>query len=60
MTLRDYFAAAALGGMLAHSRGNPPHGYRVPPGENWHTCIAGEAYTIAEAMLAQREKERAL
>ena len=47
MSLRDYFAGQALAGMLADetkqgSRGN----------------YAEDAYDIADAMLAEREKER--
>ena len=46
MTLRDYFAAAALQGMYA----NPHHHY------NTHYMDAQEAYAVADAMLAQRGK----
>ena len=53
MTLRDYFAAAALQGMLAHSRGNPPHGYRpIMPNQPWHEAISEEAFRLADTMLA--------
>lgn len=46
MTLRDYFAAAALQGMLADkSRGYPHHEY------------ASDAYSFADAMMAERTKE---
>ncbi len=45
MTLRDYFAAAALQGLLADpSNGNPYRGN------------AESAYIYADAMLAEREK----
>lgn len=44
MSLRDYFAAAALQGILAHdsTRNNE--------------TAAGRAYGVADAMLAKREK----
>lgn len=44
MTLRDYFAAAALQGMLAYY-----HGYGS-------FYAAGTAYQYADAMLAERAK----
>jgi hypothetical protein len=47
MTLRDYFAAAALQGMLADSQCNGPvEGY------------ANDAYQYADAMLAERAKTK--
>lgn len=46
MTLRDYFAAKAMQGILA----NPNKDYFVGH-------LVGEAYIIADAMLAEREKE---
>jgi hypothetical protein len=53
MTLRDYFAAKALGGMLAYSQ-NDRDG-------NWanncpKSCVAEAAYEYADAMLAARSK----
>lgn len=55
ITLRDHFAAAALQGMLAHSRGNPPHGYRpIEPSMFWMDGITIEAYALADAMLRAR------
>ena len=54
MSLRDWFAGQALQGMLAHSRGNPPHGYRVDSDRSWHEEISGEAYKIADAILKER------
>lgn len=49
---RDMFAAFALAGMLAHSRGNPPHGYRPrDEQDHWHNAIAEEAFEIAQAMM---------
>ena len=46
MTLRDYFAAKALTGMLSNSNLS----MSIPNEE-----IAGEAYAIAEAMLEARK-----
>lgn len=46
MTLRDYFAAAALQGMLASSS----------PGQFSEADYAGAAYAQAKAMLAERNK----
>lgn len=43
MTLRDYFAAAALTGLLASSTGDQPENF------------AKGAYLMADAMLAARE-----
>lgn len=44
MTLLDYFAGQALAGLLAHASGASP--FAAP----------GTAWTLAEAMLAEREK----
>jgi hypothetical protein len=44
MTLRDYFAAAALTGLLANRLGR-------------YSDMAEDAYKYADAMLAEREKE---
>lgn len=46
LSLRDYFAAAALQGMLASSS----------PGQFSEADYAGAAYTQADAMLAERNK----
>lgn len=51
MTLRDYFAAAALKGVL--SSVNPPP---VPVGEASGDTWAKAAYQWADAMLAARAK----
>lgn len=49
MTLRDYFAAKAMQGII------------VAVGENMrkdpHQMVAWDAYRFADAMLAEREKE---
>lgn len=47
MTLRDYFAAKAMQGMIARTS----WGIEDDAGD-----IAGEAYGYADAMLAEREK----
>ena len=47
MTLRDYFAAKALQGFMAN-KSNPMH-FQPENDANW-------AYSIADAMLAAREK----
>lgn len=44
MKLRDYFAAAALTGLLAHASGEDPH--KAP----------GLAYKLADDMMKAREK----
>lgn len=46
MTLKDYFAAQAMQGLLAYY-GNPSHRYDE---------LAMSAYTFAEAMLDERDK----
>ena len=48
MSLRDYFAGQAMGGQLAD-----------PDGEIDPKLIARWSYAYADAMLAEREKERA-
>lgn len=54
MTLRDYFAAAALPPILASTE------WREKPGpKEWQDRmqkVAESAYAIADAMLAEREK----
>lgn len=47
MSLRDYFAGQALAGYLAH-----------PDSEINMTFVAKWAYQYADAMLAERQKER--
>lgn len=49
MTLRDYFAGQAMHGLIARSGPG-----RLPFDED----IAKQAYRIAQAMLAEREKNR--
>lgn len=50
MALRDYFAAKAMGGMLADPN--------VKLDGNLPTKLAELAYTVADAMLAAREMGR--
>lgn len=60
MTLRDHFAAKAMQGMLANDwamgeikrQAVNSHGGKMIP------LIAAEAYGLADAMLAERGKER--
>lgn len=48
MTLRDYFAAKAIGPLLQQ--------IKTYPDENWRMGIAIDAYAMADAMLAARER----
>lgn len=50
MSLRDYFAAQAISGMM---QGHP---YRDGAGAGWQADMAWTAYSIASAMLATRSK----
>jgi hypothetical protein len=52
MTLRDYFAAKAMQGLLAHPRCNDV-GREEPETTEY---VAEEAYAVADAMLAERDK----
>jgi len=45
MSLRDYFAAKAMQGLVDTIKG-----------ENWASITARQAYKVAEAMMAAREK----
>lgn len=47
MSLRDYFAAAALPGLVPRGEGSLSIVH----------CYASDAYKLADAMLAEREKE---
>jgi hypothetical protein len=46
MTLRDYFAAATISPMLVQAYGSTPE------------LLASNAYRIADAMLAERDKQK--
>lgn len=48
MTLRDYFAAKAMHASLVTND--------FYPDENWRIGIAMDAYKMADAMLAERER----
>src|SRR5690606_15393487 len=50
MTLRDYFAARAMQGVLGNTKGQFGRGY---PDANMNLAVA--SYAIADAMLAARE-----
>lgn len=52
MSLRDYFAAAALQGLLASMAHPESHGSNL----DCYPQSATQAYAIAGAMLAEREK----
>lgn len=49
MTLRDYFAAKALQGLLADLP-------KMLYGANWKADVAGTSYEIADAMMEARKK----
>lgn len=53
MTLRDYFAAKAMNGLIS----NPNYG--IFDGKNEvHTYTIKQCYNIADAMLKEREKQQ--
>lgn len=52
MTLRDYFAAKAMQGMLSHATRYKPR--EVDNDIYWHAALVKEAYEIADAMIAAR------
>ncbi len=55
MTLRDYFAAKAMQVVYAEFwRGVAADEYTVTPG--WRDGVAADAYQMADAMLAARER----
>ena len=54
LAVRDLFAANALNGMLSHSTRYQP---REGADMHWHDSIVKEAYELADAMLAEREKD---
>lgn len=54
MSLRDYFAAAAMQGLIAAGFASVPEG---ETGDDTNDYVAGRAYYIAEAMLVAREAE---
>ncbi len=56
LTLRDYFAAQALQGLLATDAVNGPCGHETLAGYAART--AENSYLYADAMLAERSKRR--
>jgi len=59
MSLRDYFAAAAMQGLMGNSGG--PWQANPSSGTGWCNCdaddVASVAYNIADAMLAARTRK---
>ncbi len=53
MTLRDYFAAAALQGWLASYNGEYPH----PADDDCQHSVAILSYRMADAMLAAKKEK---
>ena len=53
MTLRDYFAGQAVAALVHDEVSHCPQGRNADG-----TAIARRAYAVADAMLAEREKER--
>lgn len=55
MSLRDYFAASAIGAVIRQCAGDAAFGY--PEGvESMEQLFAQKAFAIADAMLAERAK----
>ena len=54
MGLRDYFAGQALAGLLAMA--SHPDAEGLPHDEADYLYVAGRCYTLADAMIAEREK----
>lgn len=53
MSLRDRIAIEALGGMLSHpARYKPRDAFQC-----WNAAISEEAYELADAMLAERDRK---
>jgi hypothetical protein len=53
-SLRDYFAAKALNGMLAHSTRYKPRA--EDSALHWHDACAAEAYDLADAMIRAKRR----
>jgi len=51
-TLRDYFAAKALPEVMRGEEENEEWNFK-----EWDSCVANRAYAVADAMLAEREKD---
>lgn len=60
MSLRDYFAAAAMQGMIASTDTQPDGGEREnidwKMRERWLSRLVRDCYKIADAMLKEREE----
>ena len=59
MSLRDYFAAAALNGLLSDITDDVPvldQQNPLPEQLKWAQCKAESAYRIADAMIVERAK----
>lgn len=54
MTLRDWFAGQALAGIIARQTRSEYEG--SVNSHDW-SCEAGDAYALADAMIAERAKE---
>lgn len=54
MTKREWFAAQALNGVLAHPTRYRP---RRNSSSNWHEAIAEEACELADALIAELEEK---
>ena len=56
MTLRDYFAAKTLAGMVSEFKNLTSYQKMVQEGETIAQYIAFDCYAIADAMLKERER----
>lgn len=56
MSLRDYFAAKAMPMAIQHLLATRES--QINPGPFLYESVAAEAYRVADAMLAEREKEQ--
>lgn len=55
MTLRKYYAAKAMQGMLAH--GTCYHPREQDSHLHWHQALVKEAFEIADAMIAETSED---
>lgn len=56
LTIRDYFAAQAMHGLLVHQPVNDPHEANRGKLFAYSATLSREAYQYADAMLAERNK----
>ena len=54
MSLRDWFAGPALIGLIQHN----PHSFEARKDKNHQDGVASLSYRFADAMLAERKKEK--